>query len=212
MAKTKSFSKGLGTKKKRRVRSGHELHQRPAGTTADETKTQTSEQMFFRASELFGQHEVDKALPIAQKSLDRFEEEFPNDPQATYPAFLLLGQIQLARGEVDLSRGHYLKATQVDPEGRKTGATPFLWIAQLSEEGGEDSIEWFERACAILRRELKEFESKYGIEEAGDEILEKRRQLGEALCSMTEVYMTDLSYAPLNAHNRSDANRCKLQL
>jgi hypothetical protein len=44
-----------------------------------------------------------------------------------------------------------------------------------------------------LRRELKDLEAKTGQDEAEDEVSETRRQLGETLCSMTEVYMTDLS-------------------
>jgi hypothetical protein len=118
---------------------------------------------------------------------------FKRFTRAPYPALLLLGQIHLARAEVDLSREHYLKATEIDPEGQKTGAAPFLWSAQLSEEGGAESIRWFEKACMILRRELKDLEAKTGQDEAEDEVSETRRQLGETLCSMTEVYMTDLS-------------------
>lgn len=189
MAKIKPFAKSPGAKKKRRARS-----------ETTKTKLETPEQLYSNASELFCQLQVDAALPIAQKALKRFQEVYSNDPKASCPALLLLGQIHLERGEVDLSRERYLAATEVDPEGRKIGATPFLWIAQLSEEGGEDSISGFEKACSILRRDLKELEANHGIEEAEEEILRTRRQLGEALCSMTEVYMTDLSYVTRHAH------------
>lgn len=193
MAKTKSVSRSAGGKKRRRVRSSQDAHQHPNGTTTLKISLETPEQMYSKASELFCQLQVEMALPIAQKALDQFQVLYPNNPQASCPALLLLGQIYLALGEVDLSREQYLKATEIDFEGRKTGAAPFLWSAQLSEEGGEDSIGWFEKACVILRRELKELEEKYGIEETEEEIVKTRRQLGEALCSMTEVYMTDLS-------------------
>ena len=162
-------------------------------------KPESPEQMHLKATDLFLQLQIDRDLSMAQKALDRFKEIYSDDPLACYPALLLLGEIHLARGEVDSSRNHYLKATELDPEGRRTGAPPFLWSAQLSEEGGEDSIRWFERACTILRRELKELEEKHGIEDAEAEIIKTRRQLGEALCSMTEVYMTDLSYATPDA-------------
>ena len=198
MAKTKALPKRTSARKSRSVR----------GTTSIKNKPETPEQLHLKASELFCQLQVDRALPIAQKALEKYQEVYPNDPRAPYPALLLLGQIQLARGEVDLARKHYLKATDVDPEVRKTGAAPFLWSAQLSEEGGEESIRWFEKACTILKRELKELEEGRGIEEHEDEIVETRRQLGETLCSMTEVYMTDLSYATPSANSGFAANTC----
>jgi tetratricopeptide (TPR) repeat protein len=199
MAKTKPPPKSSGAKKKRGVHGDHEILPRADGSTGTKKKPESPEQLHFKASELLLQLQVDKALPIAQKARDRFEEVHPNDALASYPALLLLGEIYLARGEVDSSREHYLKATELDPEGRKIGAAPFLWSAQLSEDGGEDSIRWFEKACTVLRRELKDLEERHGIEEAEDEIIKTRGQLGEALCSMTEVYMTDLSYATPDA-------------
>lgn len=195
--------------KRRGVHSNQEMRERPNGSIVTKEKFETPEELLFKASELFGQLHVDRSLPIAQKALDRFEGGYPNDPRALYPILLLLGQIHLARGENDLSRKHYLKATELDPEGRETGAAPFLWSAQLSEEGGEDSIRWFEKGCGILRRELEGLEGKFGIEEAEDEILKTRSQLGEALCSMTEVYMTDLSYASSVDYSAFNANECK---
>lgn len=205
MAKIKPAAKTMGATKKHRKRSDHHQAQpRPNGTTAAKKQLETPEQMYLQASELFCQLQIDSALPIAQKALGRFRDVYPTDPRATCPALLLLGQIYLARGEVDLSREQYLKAAEADPEGRKTGAAPFLWSAQLSEEGGEDSIRWYEKACTILRRELEEVEGQGGVEASEDEILKTRCQLGEALCSMAEVYMTDLSFDP-EANAKCDA-------
>ena len=195
MAKLKPSSKRSGRKKNRGMHSDRDIHQHPDGSTVTKKKPETPEQLHFKASELLLQLQVDKALPIALEALNRFHELYPHDQLACYPALLLLGEIYLAQGEIDESREHYSIATGLDPEGWKIGAAPFLWCAQLSEEGGEDSIRWFERACTILRRELKNLEVKHGEEEAEEEIVKTRRQLGEALCSMTEVYMTDLSYA-----------------
>ena len=202
MAKIKSVSKSIGTKKKKRGarRDQEELH-RADGTTAATKEPETPEQVYSKASDLFLQLQIDRALPIARRALDQFLEAYPHNPRASYPALLLLGQIYLALGDVGLSREHYLKATEVDPDGSETGAAPFLWIAQLSEVGGEESIRWFEKACTILRRALRELEEQRGIEEAEDAIMEIRRQLGETLCSMTEVYMTDLSYVTFDTYH-----------
>jgi tetratricopeptide (TPR) repeat protein len=212
MARIKSVSKSKASKKKRRVRSDQKVHQGLGDTATFKKEPETAEQMYFKASELFYEARVDEALPIAQKALVLFQELYPDDPRAPYPALLLLGQIHLARAEVDLSRENYLKATEVDPDGQKTGAAPFLWSAQLSEEGGEESVTWFEKACAILRRELKDLEAISGRDEAKDEIAETRRQLGETLCSMTEVYMTDLSYETPYGYHFSHADWYILQL
>jgi tetratricopeptide (TPR) repeat protein len=212
MAKTKSVSKNKAAKKRRRVRSDQKVHQGLDDTATFKKEPETPEQMYLKSSELFYEARVDEALPIAQKALLLFQKLYPDDPRAPYPALLLLGQIHLARAEVDLSREHYLKATEVDPEGQKTGAAPFLWSAQLCEEGGEESIRWFEKACAILRRELEDLQAKIGHDEAEDEIIETARQLGETLCSMTEVYMTDLSYETSYHYTISVADRFILQL
>ncbi len=214
MAKVKSVPKSAGTKrKKRRVRSNQEaFHHGVDGTTTAMKEPETPEQVYSRASDLFLQLQIDKALPIAQKALDIFLKAYPNNPRASYPALLLLGQIYLALGDVDLSRDHYLKATEVDPDGTETGAAPFLWSAQLSEVGGEESIRWFEKACTILRRALRDLEEQPGNEEVENSIIETRRQLGETLCSMTEVYMTDLSYVTFDdIWCGSATNRCTLQ-
>lgn len=104
------------------------------------------------------------------------------------------------------ARRYYLEAAEADRDAARQlgGAEAFLWCAQLSEEGGEDSIRWYDKACRILRQEMSELEEavakKRGESDSGEltELIEQlertKDQLGEALCSMAEVYMTDLSY------------------
>ena len=76
----------------------------------------------------------------------------------------------------------------------------FLWLAQLSEEGGEESVRWFERGVEVLRREIGDLEERLGgvkgvgREEIEEALEEKRRKIAGALCGIVEVYMTDLSY------------------
>lgn len=74
----------------------------------------------------------------------------------------------------------------------------FLWLAQLSEEGGRESVEWFERGCAVLRREISTLESsldsKRGSGEVEKEVEERRRKLSGALSGIVEIWMTDLSF------------------
>lgn len=74
----------------------------------------------------------------------------------------------------------------------------FLWLAQLSEEGGRESVEWFERGCAVLRQEISALESslnaKKGDVAVTKEVEERRRKLSGALCGIVEIWMTDLSF------------------
>lgn len=83
----------------------------------------------------------------------------------------------------------------LDPHGEISedeggGVEKFLWLAQLCEEGGEESVRWFQRGVEILRRETAGLEAA-GIN--GDGAEEKKRKLVGALCGIVEVYMTDLS-------------------
>lgn len=88
----------------------------------------------------------------------------------------------------------------LDPEGRIPeasggGVEKFLWLAQLSEEGGRESVEWFERGCAVLRQEISTLESGLkGDVAITKEVEERRRKLSGALCGIVEIWMTDLSF------------------
>lgn len=84
------------------------------------------------------------------------------------------------------------------PEAAGGGVEKFLWLAQLSEEGGRESVEWFERGCAVLRHEISALESslnaKKGDAVVTKEVEERRRKLSGALCGIVEIWMTDLSF------------------
>lgn len=95
-----------------------------------------------------------------------------------------------------------LDATGSIPESQGGGAEKFLWLAQLCEEGGRESVEWFEHGCDALRRQIASLEelisesssTSDGAEtEAKVKAVEKKRKLAEALCGIVEIYMTDLS-------------------
>jgi tetratricopeptide (TPR) repeat protein len=129
-------------------------------------------------------------------------------------ALTLLGHIYVELGEIDTARSFFLKAVKVDedgslPEDVGGGAEKFLWLAQLSEEGGQDSVAWFERGAAVLRRQIQELTDSLDsrpqsrdVQEAA--IVDKRRRLADALCAVAEVYMTDLSWEE-DAEQRCEA-------
>jgi hypothetical protein len=95
------------------------------------------------------------------------------------------------------------------PEDLGGGPEKFLWLAQLSEEGGQDSVSWFERGAAALRSQIQtiteSLESRpLAREQLEASIAEKRKRLAETLCGVVEVYMTDLSWEE-DAEQRCEA-------
>lgn len=115
----------------------------------------------------------------------------------------LLGEICVGKGDITAAVGWFEKAVALDPDGEIPeigggGAEKFLWLAQLSEEGGRESVGWYEKGVEVLRRGIggggeMEMDDDGGSREAGG-LQEKRKKLASALCGIIEVYMTDLSW------------------
>lgn len=136
----------------------------------------------------------DEALPFAIKALKCLT--ISPTPADQLPAIELIGEIYLELGDPEEARSAFLQAAALDPEGAIPeeaggGADKFLWLAQLSEEGGTESVQWFEKGCAVLRREIGALEENAKSQVPQAEV--KKRKLANALCGAAEVYMTDLS-------------------
>jgi hypothetical protein len=126
----------------------------------------------------------------------------------------LLGQIHVELGDVDTARAFFVAAVKEDedgslPEDLGGGPEKFLWLAQLSDEGGQDSVSWFERGAAALRSQIQTLtealESRPLTRDAQEAVIaEKRKRLADTLCAVTEVYMTDLSWEE-DAEQRCEA-------
>lgn len=125
-------------------------------------------------------------------------------------ALNLLGVLHVETGDVDEARGFLERATKLDEDGMmddKVGGGPekLLLLAQLSEEGGHDSVRWFERGAAALRKQigaLSNVASRTPEQQAS--LDDKQRRLGGVLCAVAEVYMTDLSWEE-DAEQRCEA-------
>lgn len=160
-----------------------------------------------------GMLEVGDAEGAAKVARTAYDHIGDNGRQAG-AALSLLGQIHVELGEVDSARQFFLSAVKVDedgslPEDLGGGAEKFLWLAQLSEEGGQDSVGWFERGAAALRAQIQTLtdalESRpLTRDEQEAAINEKRRKLADTLCAVAEVYMTDLSWED-DAESRCEA-------
>jgi len=126
----------------------------------------------------------------------------------------LLGQIHVELGDVDAARAFFAAAVATDkdgslPEDIGGGPEKFLWLAQLSEDGGQDSVAWFERGAAALRSQIQSLteslESRPLTRDAQEAVIaEKRKRLAETLSAVVEVYMTDLSWEE-DAEQRCEA-------
>ncbi|OAP60955.1 hypothetical protein AYL99_05957 [Fonsecaea erecta] len=196
-------------------------------------KSQKSiEDLLTEAAELLEQSQPELALPLAEEALKRLEAERQEQHVGTEdeididdllslaaqgvptlpPVLTLNAEIQVALGDVDSARRNFTRATRIDKDGALISAEPWLWLAQLCEEGGKESIGYFEQACEVLRNEIEVLEEAVNEmnttttttttvggaadEDAGTKRVldEKKSKLAEALCAMAEVYMTDLSW------------------
>jgi len=125
-------------------------------------------------------------------------------------ALNLLGQIHVELGELDDARDYFSRAVALDADGTVDervggGEEKFLWLAQLSDEGGRDSVAWFERGSAALRRQIQALAAlDRSTGEQAEALAEKRRKLAGTLCAVAEVYMTDLSWEA-DAEQRCEA-------
>ncbi|KAI1180511.1 TPR domain-containing protein [Nemania sp. FL0916] len=159
-----------------------------------------SPQVLVKAAEFQLQEgNVQDAATLAEKAL---EGSSPGSDDAL-SALNFLGQINLELGDFDTARAYLLRAVAIDEDGTKDesmggGPEKFLTLAQLSEEGGQDSVGWFEKGAAALKNRIQTLEAAKGRGKHNDEqtkLLEEfRKKLAMTLCSVAEVYMTDLSW------------------
>ena len=161
------------------------------------------EQLIETAEALLHEGQAGAALPLAQKALKKRQPDGGALPDKTaLPALNLLAEIYLELGDPPEAQHYFQVAVAADPDGSARfdkasggGVEKFLYLAQLSEEGGHDSVQWLEKGCVILRREIARHNSPDVTVLDGDEFLkELQASLAGALCAIVEVYMTDLSF------------------
>ena len=183
MAKTKPRHKPTTTKRK------NKNSQKPQKDPAE---------LYAQATTLLQTGEPEEALTVAQKLL-KVVAPTSNFTLESLPALCLLGEISIELGDADGSRSYFSAAAKLDPEGKvpeEEGGGPekFLWLAQLCEQGGKESVGWFEKGASVLRRAISDIEAEPRDEEGEIFLEEKKRRLANVLCGVAEVYMTDLSY------------------
>lgn len=165
----------------------------PGGAVSKHSMAQDPSTLLDQATILLQTGRADEALPTAQQALDLAGDNGP----AQLPAVNLLGEISVELGDIDTAREYFTRAVELDPNGSISeseggGSEKFLWLAQLSEQGGAESVQWFEKGVASLRQVLQSLEGKTSKEDI-ENSKEKKTKLSNALCAVAEIYMTDLS-------------------
>ncbi|KAJ5755976.1 hypothetical protein N7533_005519 [Penicillium manginii] len=176
----------------------------PGGSVSKHSMAQDPSTLLDQATILLQTGRADEALPTAQQALDLAGDNGP----AQLPAVNLLGEINVELGDIDTARECFTRAVELDPNGSISeseggGSEKFLWLAQLSEQGGAESVQWFEKGVSSLRQVLQSLEGKTSKEDV-ENIKEKKTKLSNALCAVAEIYMTDLSWEE-DAEARCDA-------
>jgi tetratricopeptide (TPR) repeat protein len=201
MAPTKPKNKSQKDRAKERLRAKNVPTQSP---------TVNARELLAKATALLEAGDAESAAKAARIAYESIGEK----GRQAGAALSVLGQIHVELGDIDAARDFFAAAVRVDedgllPEDVGGGPEKFLWLAQLSEDGGRDSVTWFERGAAALRAEIQRLSEKLtSLPRTRDEqeavINEKRRKLAETLCAVVEVYMTDLSWEE-DAEKRCEA-------
>ncbi|CZR60831.1 related to TPR domain protein [Phialocephala subalpina] len=159
-------------------------------------KSKSPTELLVQAAFTLQQGDIESSIPLAKNALALL----PADSEEALPALNLLGEIHVELGDIDSARQYFLQAAAIDEEGLISedlggGAEKFLWLAQLSEDGGQDSVDWFEKGALVLRIQIQALlDSKKKDADTEAALAEKTRKLAVALCGVVEVYMTDLSW------------------
>ena len=167
----------------------------------------STEDLLEEASTHLEHSQPEQALPLIQEAISRLEGDkaayadidtllqTAAQEKATFPTALVLGaDIYLALGDIEKARSLYELAVKIDPDGALVSAEPYLQLAQICEEGGQTSVDYFDKAIEVMKNEIEVLDEQMTIEGTQEIVDSRRSRVADALCGMTEVYMTDLSW------------------
>ena len=186
-----------------RPKKNQKKKQKPSKESASAFSLEVAQNLLDQATTSLHTGQTEDALSRAKKLLN-YLENAKADSLVFLPAFELIGEINVELGWVVEARDAFAKAVELDPKGMVPeelggGADRFLWLAQLCVDGGSESVSWFDKGAAILRKEISNSESNVSTDDEVAAVEMKKQKLANALCGAAEVYMTDLSYVPLAA-------------
>ncbi|KAI8846759.1 hypothetical protein BC829DRAFT_478420 [Chytridium lagenaria] len=161
----------------------------------DALKEHSVEALFAQA-----QRAVDMCQPpLAVKFLERVLQMQPDHVQALEALGIVEMEISIAAAAVDSdydrnaieqatekARAYFHRAIELDAES--VGSAAFLYMGQLNE--GLEAVRCYEMGIERLEKELEH------VENGSQEYAAIVRKISSALCSVTEIYMTDCCDAP----------------
>ncbi|EAW10640.1 ACL4 family protein [Aspergillus clavatus NRRL 1] len=167
---------------------------KPGGSVSKQKMNEDPSKLLEQAIILLQTGQADAALATAQQAFNAAPANSPTQ----LSALNTIGDIYVELGDINAARECFLRAVERDPNGtipesQGGGAEKFLWLAQLSEAGGKDSVGWFEKGVSALRAIIQQLEEKKDPQAVAD-LEEKKKKLANALCGVAEIYMTDLSW------------------
>ncbi|RFU30029.1 hypothetical protein B7463_g6307, partial [Scytalidium lignicola] len=171
------MAKTKPNKKKSKTREKSALNRVAANPSNPSSPPTPPAQLLAQATAALQQGDIEGSVPFAKRALDA----------------------------VDSNSAASLDEDGTVAEDVGGGPEKFFWLAQLSEDGREDSVNWFEKGAKSLRIQIQALlDQGKSDDEAEAALEEKRKKLALALCSVTEVYMTDLSWEE-DAEQRCEA-------
>ncbi|CAO3633029.1 unnamed protein product [Cunninghamella blakesleeana] len=102
-----------------------------------------------------------------------------------------MGQIEIELEKFTEARQHFLQAIQLEPN---TGSSKYMYLGQLSVE--KEAILTFQKGVDIMLIELEQLHHHHQLKELEDKKKELALKISSALCSMTEIYLTDCCFEP----------------
>ncbi|KAL9598591.1 MAG: hypothetical protein Q9219_004422 [cf. Caloplaca sp. 3 TL-2023] len=203
MAKSRPSQELRVSRKKKSARKHLDKYLPDKPTTKKPTVPKESPQeLLEKASALLQISQPEEAQLLALQAVNQFKSEDGSWIREALPALNLVAEIKLELGYAEAARSFFLLAASLDPDGsipesQGGGAEKFLWLAQLDERGGHDSVSWFQKGAIVLRNDIASI-----AEPAAKS--QKRKRLAAAFCGIIEIYMTDLSWEP-DAESRCES-------
>lgn len=133
-------------------------------------------------------YSVDDLLPRIQENIDAMDYPMayafcekalalaPTDIRVLEP----LGQVEIELEKFPEARQHFLQAIQLQPD---TGYSKYMYLGQLSVE--KEAIGAFQKGVDLMLAERQQ----RGDQDEESQLLAQK--VATALCSMTEIYLTD---------------------
>ncbi|KAI9234403.1 MAG: hypothetical protein BYD32DRAFT_372200 [Podila humilis] len=149
------------------------------------------------------QYTVSDLLSQAQQAVDRFEFELALQfavralqlDNKSVPALDAAGSIEMELQLYNEAREHFLESVRIQPNN---GYSKFMYLGQLSEQ--LEAIEYFQQGVNLMVAERAAMPVDMT---SGSAYLSLASKISSALCSMTDIYLTDCCFEP-NAESQCE--------